>query len=78
MEFTCITADSGYSVGDVVTPVSLWNGTVGSTSTFYKNNTTVGIVIPTGYRFYITNKSTGLTVDPTLANWSYRFRLRVA
>ena len=78
LELTCLTPEIGYSVGDVVTPLAMWNGVSDSTLMQYKNSTTVGVPMFSGYQLYISNKSSGLSVSPTAANWSYRFRLRAA
>ena len=76
LELTCLTAELGYSVGDVVQVSGITNMAVFLPSTLHKTSTTVGIPIPSGYTVGIANKSTGATSQPTVANWSYRLALR--
>ena len=78
LEVTCLTAELGYSVGDVVQVNGMSNTAL---STYYpiglyKTTALVGIPIPTDYAISFVNKSTGAIVRPTPANWSYRFVLR--
>ena len=74
LELTCLTADQGYSVGDVI-----YNPAIGASSSNYgpciawANSTNVGVGIGSGNNILITNKTTGAAVVPTLANWSYKF-----
>lgn len=79
MELTCLTADTGYAVGDVVQNPSVSNGTNNFTNAIiYKNTTTVGVFVQNTLNVQIPNKTTGAITTPTAANWSYRFRLRAA
>lgn len=78
LEITCLTAEGGYAVGDVITDPSPWNGTTPSQTTIWKNATQCGKPIPAGYQLVILNKSTGVGTTATLANWSWRFRMRKA
>ena len=74
LELTCLTADQGYSVGDVI-----YNPAIGASSSNYgpclawANSTNVGVGIASGNSILIINKTTGAIVVPTLANWSYKF-----
>lgn len=75
-EIVCLTAEQGYSVGDVVKITSLWNGTTG----FYQNaawgsSTQVGFLIAAADAIYLISKSALVAVTPTAANWAYRFVL---
>ena len=76
LEITCITAEGGYSVGDVVQTWAIWNGSVFIASPLWKSATQVGIPIGAGGELYVSNKSTAVGFTPTPANWSYRFALR--
>lgn len=78
LELTCLTAEQGYSVGDVVQPAIGWNGTVAVVMHVWKNTTSVGLFQGVGTVIVICNKTTGVAASPTVANWSYRFRLRAA
>jgi hypothetical protein len=78
LELVCITAEYGYSVGDVIQSAQLSNGTFYTPAVVWKNATQVGTgwSAATGWSEY--NKSTGASVFLTLANWAYRFKLRTA
>ena len=78
LEYTCLTAEGGYSAGDVVMMPTgtVWNGTVGGQIPLWKNTTTVGFQFPAGYSVGISNKTTSVAFTPTAANWSSRFRIR--
>lgn len=78
LEMTCLTAEQGFSIGDVVQAYGEWNGSNAVASLLYKTTTSVGIMPQAGYTIYIKHKTTGQIVTPTAANWSYRFRLRAA
>lgn len=75
-EVTCLTAEAGYSIGDVIQNPSLWNGSNPSPIPVWKNATNVGVVLANTYVIYAPNKTTGAGTTLTAANWSYRFRLR--
>lgn len=78
LELTCLTAEFGYSIGDTVTPLMCWTGTVITAHSVWRSTTNVGAFQGAGVTVCIQNKSTGAAVSPTLANWSYRFRVRAA
>lgn len=77
LELTCLAAEFGYSVGDVIQAPSEWNGSSYVTLSLWKNSTRVGFTHSSGYNLLILNKTTGSGVSATAANWSYRFRLKV-
>lgn len=78
VELVCLTAEFGYSVGDVVD-----NATVNPTGSVLiipiVTRTTTVVEARTGAvtgNFYITNKATGGHQTPTAANWAWRFKVR--
>jgi hypothetical protein len=75
LEITCLTAENGYAVGDVVVNPPVWNGTTSSPSTVWKNATQCGLVLPSLNALYTEHKTTAAPLTATPANWSYRFRL---
>lgn len=79
LEFTCLTADNGYAVGDVIQMPLSWNGSTPlSTPPVWKNTTQIGFNLFAAYTFCCANKGTAALAALTLASWSYRFRLRAA
>lgn len=78
LELTCLSADAGYAVEDVVDVTIMGNGSNFYPFSTYKNTTGVGFKLASGYSATLTNKSSGSLVVPTAASWSYRFRLRAA
>lgn len=79
LEITCLVAEHGHSVGDVVERPCEFNGTTGySPVTTWKNATQVGFTLTSGLPLGGLARSTGSAVIYTAANWSYRFRLRTA
>lgn len=76
LELTCLTAEQGYSVGDVVQVNTNWTGSVYSTKSLWKSSTQVGWPVQSGTDICLPNKTTGADFTPTKANWSYRFKLR--
>jgi len=79
LELTCLTAEAGYSVGDIVQSVLYGNNTTWYPLSVYKTTASVGVMqLSGGYVVGLQNKSTGGLSLPTAANWSYRFRLRAA
>lgn len=78
LEMTCLTAEFGYSVGDVVQMPHQWNGVVLYPTAIWKSTTQCGFTLLPAYVLYITNKSSNANQTPTAANWSYRFRLRTS
>lgn len=74
LEFTCIVADDGYAVNDIIINPQLWNLTLFLPNITFANYSTIGFPPPlTGYVFYAPNKTTGVNASLTLANWSYRW-----
>lgn len=78
LEVTCTTTDIGYSVGDVVQVIAVWNGTSNGPANFWKSTTSVGLAIPTGYAVVLPDKSTGVFSGLTVGKWSWRFRIQAA
>jgi len=79
LEITCLTAELGYSIGDVIEIRGAWNGSnILIPSSVSKSTSAVGFPVTPGHTLYVQNKSTGASASPTAANWSYRFRLRAA
>jgi hypothetical protein len=78
LELVCVTAEYGYSVGDVIQTPQLSSGAFYTPAVVWKNATNVGTgwSAATGWSEY--NRSTGASVFLTLANWAYRFKLRTA
>ena len=78
LEITCITAEKGYSAGDVVEIHQAWNGTGFTSFSVWKNTTQCGSWNQTACQILILNKASDGGSSPTAANWSYRFRVRAA
>ena len=76
LEITCLTAELGYSIGDVLQVNAQWNTSIWVPTSVFKNATNVGFNLASGYVISGLNKSTGAGVQFTLANWSYRFRIK--
>jgi hypothetical protein len=77
LEITCLTAEAGYSPGDVIQNPPIWNGANGSAvcQSIYKSTTDVTYMVPSGFGIYLPNKTTAAPVVATPSYWSYRFRL---
>ena len=74
LEISCLTADSGFLVGDV-TEAFMTNPVAGTTlplSGTRRRNATIFTTAATP--FWITNAATGVGVAPTAVNWAYRIR----
>lgn len=79
LEITCLTAEGGYSVGDVLQAPHMGNGSgAGWPLSIWKNATHIGFSLVTGYAIGALRKDTAQAFIPTYANWSYRFRVRAA
>lgn len=79
LELTCLTAEHGFSIGDVVERPCEFNGSTSySPITTWKNATQVGFTLTSGLPLGGLSRSTGAAVIFTAANWSYRFKLRTA
>lgn len=76
LEFICLTAELGYSVGDVVQVLGLWNASVAYPASSWASASQVGVPVPSTYAPYVFNKTTGAATTPTAANWAYRFVLQ--
>lgn len=71
IDIKCLTADNGYSVGDVITNVSAQSSTVALQPNTWNTNKACGF--PSGStQWLILPKGGGATVVPTSANWAYR------
>lgn len=73
LEYVCLTAEQGYSIGDVVQVASQWNASNQGAVSIWKTTTQVGIQCISGYFPVLTHKTTGAFFTPTAANWAYRF-----
>lgn len=72
-EIKCLTTDSGYAVGDVVSPYT--QGAAGFVSPFTPSKTANAMQVTTGSTssFVLNNKTTGTAASVgSLANWAYR------
>jgi hypothetical protein len=77
-EIVCLTAENGYSIGDVVYPYMQASGTNYSPFSVKKNATVVSVVSGVSAPFTINHATTGGPVAPTSANWAYRFKVRTS
>lgn len=78
LEIVCLTADNGYSVGDVVTPFCSSNGSYYNPFSVGKNSTAVFARTGSNVSFAIVHATAGSTAAPTAANWAWRFKVRAA
>jgi hypothetical protein len=79
LELVCLTAELGYSVGDVLSnPVT--QGSAGYLIPFTIRKTSTVVEARTGgtASFAINHLTTGVTTGLTLANWAWRFKVRAA
>lgn len=74
-EFVCLTAEGGYSVGDVVNPFAL-NASYGAPAGIRRTATLVSTVSPASWG--AANATNGTFFNPTTANWAWRFKVRSA
>ncbi|MDE3021924.1 MAG: hypothetical protein KGI54_08700 [Pseudomonadota bacterium] len=75
LEYLCLTAEQGYSVGDVAILNSQWNGTSSNSLNLWKSTTQVGAQPSGSTVFMLAHKTTGAAFTPTAANWASRFVL---
>jgi hypothetical protein len=78
LELVCLTAEAGYSVGDVVTPYTVPNATYVAPFTIRKTSTVVEARTGSTGAFDLNNHTTGSASAVTAANWAWRFKVRVA
>lgn len=78
LEFVCLTAELGYSIGDIVTGFANGNGSYSMPFPIIKTATVVQSVTNSTGTWIINHKTTGTTSTPTPANWAWRFKVRVA
>lgn len=77
-ELVCLTAEGGYSVGDIIQNPPIWNGSSGVAQPgIAKTSTTVSYLIPGGLGLYGPVKTTAAAFTLTAANWAYQFILEV-
>jgi hypothetical protein len=76
IELVCLVSELGYSIGDVITVISQWNGSTAGFAQMFKTSTTIGLQTGPGYTVNVTNKTTAASAAPTPANWAYRFVYR--
>lgn len=76
LELVCLTADLGYSVGDVVNP---WftNPTYGAPPSIKRNSSIVSATTSNG-GIVVMHASTGALAVITYASWAWRFKVRAA
>lgn len=72
VECVCVTAEGGFSVGDVVTPSTSPNVTWVQNLNDWKSRLSGGFVPGASASLEMMNKSTGAAFNATLANWKYR------
>ena len=78
VEIVCLTADAGYAAGDILTNPATGNAFYGLPFQVIRSTTTVQAVTSTTAPWLIINKTTGVMVTPTSANWAWRFKVRTA
>ena len=78
LEIVCLTAELGYSIGDVVTPFTTPNASYVSPFSILKNSTIVRAATGNSVAFNVINNSTGVATACTAANWAWRFKVRTA
>ncbi len=73
----CKVASNGYSVGDVVKPVGVWDGTTGVSPIdgLAADAVNVQANVPSGWSLIQRNKSTGVAFAITSPNWVLLWRL---
>lgn len=76
LELTCISADLGYAVGDVVLGLSVFDLSMYAyvAMSVWANSVSAGFRVPASGGAWISNKATGALGSMALAKWSYRFR----
>jgi hypothetical protein len=76
VEAVCLVAESGYGVGDIVSPYTASGSSYDINFSCGKNATTVFSTTGT-QPWAISHKTTGVSTAMTSANWAYRFNMRV-
>ena len=78
LETICLTAEFGYSIGDIVTFTSMSNGANWFQIPIWRNTTQVGATTASTMNWIIYAKTGGAATlnAMTAANWSYRFKIR--
>lgn len=77
LELVCLTAEYGYSVGDVAQPLYSTGGYWTRHSIWY-NSTAVGAGTNSAIGWIILDKMGTTGRNPTPANWPWRFKVRAA
>jgi hypothetical protein len=77
-EIVCLVADSGYSIGDVVTPFCAHNASTYGPLCVTKNATTVSVRTGASTSILITHNTTGAAAAPVASSWAWRFKVRAA
>ena len=77
LEVVCLTAESSYSVGDVLTNVFVDSGAQLTPPTIRKTATTVSFITGNNTGLQVINFS-GAKFTLTPANWAYRFKVRTS
>lgn len=75
LEYVCLTAEQGFSIGDVFQVTANWNGAALYPNNITKTTSSVISQSASGYIFAGLHKTTGSGFTPTAANWAYRFVL---
>ena len=76
MSLKCLTAEAGYSIGDVITIVSKnWSGSGYGASTVVATKNTIGFSSSTN-TFVVVSKATNTTTTLTPANWAYNLTVK--
>lgn len=78
LELVCLTADSGYNVGDVVYPFTQTGSGYAAPFTPFSNQTVAGARTGATVAFVLVDNTTGGLATPTPARWAWRFKVRAA
>ena len=78
LEVVCLTAEAGYSVGDIVTPFTIPNVSYAGPFTPRKTSTVVEARTGNTNSFVVNHLTTGASTALTAANWAWRFKVRAA
>jgi len=73
LNFICLIAEQGYSVGDTITVHAQWNGVLIIPIDVCVGATTVSAAQAAVYSCALPNKTTGAYFTPTAASWAARF-----
>ena len=76
LELVCLTAEGGYSVGDVINPQTSGSPSYAHNFTICKNATVVEARVGNNSPWYVVHKTTGAIGGATPANWAWRFKVR--